>query len=168
MELLKSSSESMLPEAFVTGVAGKSMACGSGDFIVFLRGSSEGLSWMSASEAFRLWAVGGVVVYYEPVPPDDGTRLPDYKRAVIRAGANGRWRCGGSKTTGEGAQPQVLVSSLYSHKIQSMVRELRRWVGGCGHIGAVGHRPPNSEAATAAVNLFAAVALQTLLWRPFA
>jgi hypothetical protein len=73
-ELLKSSSESMLP--VVTGVAGKSIIGGSGDFSAFLRGSSEGLSWMFASEAFRLWAVGGVVVLVRPVPPDDGTRLP--------------------------------------------------------------------------------------------
>ena len=63
MELLKSSSESIVPEAFVTGVAGRlSIAGSSGDFCVFLRGSSEGLSVMSASEAFRLWTVGGVVV----------------------------------------------------------------------------------------------------------
>jgi hypothetical protein len=66
MELLKSSSESMLPEAFVSGVAGRLSIMGcSGDLSVFLRGSSEGLSWMSASEAFRLWAVGVVVLYYE-------------------------------------------------------------------------------------------------------
>lgn len=63
MELLKSSSESIVPEAFVTGVAGRlSMTGGSGDLSVFLRGSSEGLSVISASEAFRLWTVGGVVV----------------------------------------------------------------------------------------------------------
>lgn len=63
MELLKSSSESIVPEVFVTGVAGRlSMTGGSGDFSVFLRGSSEGLSVISASEAFRLWTVSGVVV----------------------------------------------------------------------------------------------------------
>lgn len=63
MELLKSSSESMVSEASVTGVAGRLSITGdSGDFSAFLRGSSEGLSVISASEAFRLWTVGGVVV----------------------------------------------------------------------------------------------------------
>ena len=63
MELLKSSSESIVPEAFVTGVAGRLSTAGSSeDFNVFLRGSSEELSVNSASEAFRLWTVGGVVV----------------------------------------------------------------------------------------------------------
>lgn len=90
MELLKSSSESIFPEAFVTGVAGRLSIVGvSGDFSALFRGSSEGLSVSSASEAFRLWTVGGVVVEFEPAPPDDGTRLPDYeRRATISAGVH--------------------------------------------------------------------------------
>lgn len=38
-------------------------------------------------------------------------------------------------------------------------------VGRCGHPGVVVHRHPNSEAAKAAVNLFAAVTTKSL-WRP--
>jgi hypothetical protein len=74
MELLKSSSESMVPDALVSGVAGSSTTGvwrglgvwrGSGvsrGLGVFCRGCSAGLRCVFASEAFRLRAVGGVVV----------------------------------------------------------------------------------------------------------
>lgn len=69
---LSYSSESILSEALVTGVAGRSMGVVSG--VCFLRGGPCALaSWPSASEAFRLRAVGGVVIGIGPVPPDDGT-----------------------------------------------------------------------------------------------
>lgn len=59
MELLNSSSESILESG--GGVAG-SASCASGVF--FLSGGpSEGVSWPSTSEAFRLCAVGVVVIY---------------------------------------------------------------------------------------------------------
>jgi hypothetical protein len=61
MELLNSSSESILSEALVTGVAGKSAGSVSG-VCLFSGGPSEGVSWPSAPEAFRLREVGGVVM----------------------------------------------------------------------------------------------------------
>jgi hypothetical protein len=57
--------------------------------------------------------------------------------------------------------PQILVSGLYSHKIQWMVRELRSWVGGRGRPRQSGTDATDSEAAKTAVNMFAAVALQS-------
>jgi hypothetical protein len=61
MELLNSSSESIFSEALVTGVAGRSAGRVSGVCLLG-GGPSEGVSWPSASEAFRLRAVGGVVM----------------------------------------------------------------------------------------------------------
>lgn len=61
MELLKSSSESILSEGLVTGVLGRS-AMGVCEVCFFRGGPSAGISWPSASEALRLRAVGGVVI----------------------------------------------------------------------------------------------------------
>lgn len=58
-ELLNSSSESMLAEVVVTGVAGRATA-GSGVF--FLRGASGGVKLSTESAALRLRAVDGVVI----------------------------------------------------------------------------------------------------------
>jgi hypothetical protein len=65
MELLNSSSESIFSEALVTGVAGRSAGRSAGrvsGVCLLGGGPSEGVSWPSASEAFRLRAVGGVVM----------------------------------------------------------------------------------------------------------
>ena len=132
MELLKSSSESIFPEAFVTGVAGRlSIRGGSGDFAAFLRGSSRGLGVICASEAFRLWTVGGVVVILSPfrLMTEPGYRTMRVEGDDKRWKVGTKWRRGRSQGTERVGGPQILVSGLYSHKIQWMVRVLRR-VGG--------------------------------------
>lgn len=75
-----------------------------------------------------------------------------------------KWRSGAVKGLMREDSLRILVSGLQSHKIEWMVREMRSgWVG--GHPGSRRAQTPNSEAAKAAVNLFAAVACGGL-WRP--
>ena len=77
----------------------------------------------------------------------------------------GRWTQGGVvkevRVLKRIGSPQILVSRLYSHRIQWMVRELHSRVGGRGRPRQSGTDATDSEAAKTAVNMFAAVALQS-------
>ena len=73
-ELLKSSSESILADVVVRGVAGRTERVVSG--VTFFRGPSSVLKLSTVSEALRLRAVGGVMKYCKPrLAVYDETRL---------------------------------------------------------------------------------------------
>lgn len=96
-ELLKSSSESRLADVEVTGVAGRA-AVSAASGVFFLRGPSAAPSLLERSDALRLRAVGGVVIWYKPGLVDDETRLRAEGRGLIA-----RWRRKAHAGSGTGA-----------------------------------------------------------------
>jgi hypothetical protein len=105
----------------------------------------------------------------EPVPPDDGTRLPDYKwRAMISAG---RWTEGGVVKGVQGTEKDRQSPNIGQRFVQSQdsvdgsrVAQLGGWTRAPAPVGHRRHRFGSGEDGGEYVRRSC---LAKSLWRPF-